>query len=302
MERAAPTLLCICFTLIVAVRTKKPCPSPYNATHTMCMPPYQSCTTLYSDTPASFVTILWVHNHYRSHLALGQLANFPSAANMLQLRWDDDLAAVAEARARRCIGPEGVLFTDTNEQRWTADFPLVGQNVLNQRSKEDRLSVNWEHVVRDWFKQNTLFTADQAEAHSAVFGAEAFNQMAWARTYAIGCSYTSNEVPAFKPESKVFIYVCNYGPQSGEIGQPLYQAGEPCSLCPEDTMCDPTTGLCMLQGDKPGRDKTTTTRQPSLLATPAKARESAAGPVAVAVDSTLAAALVAVHVWHQGVA
>ncbi|XP_037269226.2 cysteine-rich venom protein [Rhipicephalus microplus] len=288
--------------MLVTVRAHQPCPPPYNATHTMCMPPYQDCTTLYSDVPASFVTILWVHNHYRSHLALGHLANFPSAANMLQLRWDDDLAAVADARARRCIGKEGVLFTDNNEQRWTADFPLVGQNVLNQRSKEDRLSVNWEHVVRDWFKQNTVFSVAQAQNHSAIFGAEAFNQMAWARTYAIGCNYSSNEVPAFKPDSKVFIYVCNYGPQSGEIGQPLYQAGEPCSLCPEDTMCDPTTGLCMLQGDKPGPDKTTTTAmtgKPSVLVTPETARGLAAGPVAAATGSMVAAALVAIHMWRQ---
>ncbi|KAH6932224.1 hypothetical protein HPB50_003732 [Hyalomma asiaticum] len=305
MERTTPALLWIWFTLLVPIQTGKPCPPPYNASHTMCMPPYQPCTTHYNETALSNVTILWVHNHYRSHLALGRLSSFPAAANMLQLRWDDDLAAVAEARARRCVGMQGEFFIDYIEQRWTVDFPLVGQNVLNQVRRNDTGSVIWDHVVRDWFLQSTRYTAAEAEAHKAMSGTEAFNQIVWARTYAIGCSHTRNEVPGLAPDSKVFIYVCNYGPQAGEAGQPLYQAGAPCSLCPEDTTCDTTTALCVLQGDKPGPDKpsTTTTPPPSLVGVPpVGARSSASDLVAVASAPALAAALAATHGCRQLVA
>ncbi|KAH7960949.1 hypothetical protein HPB49_025274 [Dermacentor silvarum] len=303
MERATPALVWLWFSLLAVVLGTKNCTPPYNATHTMCMEPYQNCTTYYSETALSNVTILWVHNHYRSHIALGQLANFPPAANMLQLRWDDTLAEVAEARGRRCVGSAGVMFTDYYEQRWTADFPLVGQNVLTQRSNQATPAVTWEHVVRDWFDQNTNYPVNQVGSHDWARGTDAFTQIAWARTYAIGCSYTRNEVPALAPESKVFLYVCNYGPQGGEVGEPLYQAGPPCSLCPEDTACDSSAGLCVLQGDKPGADRPPiTTSAPPVLRHPPEALDSAPAAVAVAVAPALAAALVAVHRWWYGVA
>ncbi|XP_050029088.2 venom allergen 5-like [Dermacentor andersoni] len=304
MERATPAIVWLWFSPLVVVLGTKNCKPPYNATHTMCMEPYQKCTTYYSETALSNVTVLWIHNHYRSYVALGQLANFPPAADMLQLRWDDDLAEVADARGRRCVGSAGISFTDYYEQRWTADFPRVGQNLLAQRSKNATPAVTWEHVVRDWFHQFTDYPTDQVGSHQRPKGTDAFSQVVWARTYAVGCSYTRSEVPALAPESKVFLYVCNYGPEGGEVGKPLYQAGAPCSRCPEDTVCDPSAGLCVMQGDKPGADQppVTTASSPILMVPPPQARDSAPAAVAVAVAPALAAALAAVHRWRHGAA
>ncbi|XP_037565072.1 cysteine-rich venom protein [Dermacentor silvarum] len=233
----------------------------------MCMEPYQNCTTYCSETALSNVIILWVHNHYRSHIALGQLANFPPAANMFQLRWDDDLAAVAGARGRDCVRSAG-QFTDYFEQQWTADFPLVDQNLLIHCSN-----------------QMTPAVAAPTSRKTKL----AVTRM--------------REVPALAPESKVFLYVCNYRPQGSEVDEPLYQAGPPCSLCPEDTACESSAGLCVLQRDNPGVD---TTSSPPVLIHPPEARDSAPVAVAIAVAPALApalaAALVAVHRWHHGVA
>ncbi|XP_065298839.1 venom allergen 5-like [Dermacentor albipictus] len=319
MERATPALVWLWFSPLVVVLATKDCKPPYNATHTMCMEPYQNCTTYFSETFVSNVTILWIHNHYRSHVALGQLADFPPAADMLQLRWDDDLAEVADARGRRCVGSSGLSFTDYYEQRWTADFPLVGQNLLAQRSENAVQPVRWEHVVREWFHQFTDYPTDRVGSHQRLRGTDAFSQLVWARTYAVGCSYTRSEVPALAPKSKVFIYVCNYGPAGGEVGKPLYQAGAPCSRCAEDTVCDPSAGLCVMQGDKPGADKRpdTAASPPILMVAPhggrnvppphegrnvppPQARDSAPAAVAVAVAPALAAALAAVHRWRHG--
>ncbi|KAH7960834.1 hypothetical protein HPB49_023798 [Dermacentor silvarum] len=170
VERATPALAWLWFSLLAVVLGTKNCTPAYNATHTMCMEPYQNCTTYCSETALSNVIILWVHNHYRSHIALGQLANFPPAANMFQLRWDDDLAAVAGARGRDCVRSAG-QFTDYFEQQWTADFPLVDQNLLIHCSNQMTPAVAWEHVVRDWFDQSTNFPQDQVGSHENARGA-----------------------------------------------------------------------------------------------------------------------------------
>ncbi|XP_075542025.1 cysteine-rich venom protein-like [Dermacentor variabilis] len=309
MERATPALLWLWFSPLVVVLGTMNCKPPYNATHVMCAKPYQKCTTYFSEKALSNVTILWIHNHYRSYIALGQLANFPSAADMLQLRWDDDLAEVAEARGRRCVRSEGISTTDYYEQRWTADFPLVGQNLLAQRSNNAAPLITWERVVRGWFHGFPDYPIERVGSYQGAISTNAFSQLVWARTYAVGCSYTRSEVPALAPKSKVVIYVCNYGPAGGEIGKPLYQAGAPCSRCPDDTVCDPSVGLCVLQGDKPGADKPAvdnplveTVLPPIVMVPPPEARDSAPAAVAVAVAPALAAALAAVHRWRHGAA
>lgn len=59
-------------------------------------------------TPATGITnnqkyeILEAHNHLRSSVAQGQVAGQPSAQNMREMVWDDELAAKAQQWANQC--------------------------------------------------------------------------------------------------------------------------------------------------------------------------------------------------------
>ncbi|KAH8025864.1 hypothetical protein HPB51_013463 [Rhipicephalus microplus] len=68
--------------------------------------------------------LLRQHNELRSMVAKGQLKGLEPAANMLALRWDDDLAELAQAQAKQCsFSPE------VDEEEKTIKPPSVGQNV-----------------------------------------------------------------------------------------------------------------------------------------------------------------------------
>ncbi|KAL3178701.1 hypothetical protein MRX96_044427 [Rhipicephalus microplus] len=54
------------------------------------------------------------------------------------------------------------------------------------------------------------------------------------------------------PEKYFNIYVCLYGPRAPLVVKPLYYAAPYCSLCPQDTICDVPSGLCVLRSSKPG--------------------------------------------------
>ncbi|KAH7943230.1 hypothetical protein HPB52_006542 [Rhipicephalus sanguineus] len=268
----------------------------------MCMTqPYTECITYFVNSTFLSQSILWVHNHYRSHLALGRLADFPSAGNMLQLRWDDELARVAEAKARLCADEGGSLHVHTGAI-WRVDFPDVGISMQPQKADDKAIPIIWRFVVRDWFDQNILFPKEEAPKFVETPGTEQFVQMAAADTYAVGCSYTRNIMSnTLLPQKYFNIYVCLYGPKAPLAGKPLYYPAPYCSLCPEDTTCDMPSGLCVLKSKKPG---------PARPPPEPKKKEggdenekpAASEAVAVDVDvmSLLAAAVLAVYGWHRG--
>ncbi|KAH8038125.1 hypothetical protein HPB51_022610 [Rhipicephalus microplus] len=204
---------------------------PYNDSHVMCMTqPFTDCITYFVNSTLLSESVLWIHNHYKSHLALGQLADFPAAGNMLQLRWDDELARVAEAKARLCADELGSL----------------------NKTDDETAPVIWRFVVRDWFDQNIFFPKEHVAKFVETSGTEQFVQLAAADTYAVGCSYTRNIMPKTALPQKYFhIYVCLYGPRAPLVGKPLYYAAPYCSLCPQDMICDGPSGLCVLRSWKP---------------------------------------------------
>ncbi|KAK8767632.1 hypothetical protein V5799_005587 [Amblyomma americanum] len=260
-----------------------------------------------------------MHNRYRSQLTLGHLADFPAAGNMLQMRWDKELAEVAQALAERCSTVEGVVTHDRPGDRTTLTFRSVGQNIFSERAPllPERLVVKWHFVVRDWFDQNYRYSSSQVENYEEVKKTQNFTQIAWARSYAVGCGFTTNIVRPngaaknsdvqYRDAFRMFIYVCNYAPAGNVPGKMLYWPGPPCSLCPDGTECNKTTGLCRVTGDKPGKDKsTTTTTMAPPPAEPDDHPPSDSAPEAVAVMASLAAALAAtvtaVGAWWRGVA
>ncbi|XP_077498518.1 cysteine-rich venom protein-like [Amblyomma americanum] len=245
------------------------------------MPSHTLCSQEYEDEDASpwIPDILWLH--YRSQLALGHLSDFPATGNMLEMRWDDELAKVAQALAERCFTPEGFGSHDHPEDRTTLTFCKVSQNLFSQRdSFEAKVAVKCYSFVQDLFDENYLYSSSKVEKYEAV--------------------------NVLYPEGafRMFIYVCNYAPAGNVIDQELYWPGPPSSFCPEDTKCNQTRGLCSVTGVEPGADKTTTTTTKEAPPTtePDDHPPSHSPPEAVAEMSALAAALTAVGAWRRRVA
>ncbi|KAL1474762.1 hypothetical protein MTO96_037742 [Rhipicephalus appendiculatus] len=274
---------------------------PYNDSHVMCMTqPFTECITYFVNSTFLSESILWVHNHYRSHLALGRLADFPAAGNMLQLRWDDELARVAEAKARLCADEGGSLNVHTGGI-WTVDFPDVGISMEPQKADDQTMPIIWRFVVRDWFDQNILFPKEHVPRFVETVGTEQFVQLVAADTYAVGCSYTRNIMPKTRLPQRYFnIYVCLYGPKAPLVGKPLYYAAPYCSLCPEDTTCDVPSGLCVLQNRKPGAPRPPPEHKKGGGDDSGRPAASEAVAVDVAVISPIAVTMLALYGWLQG--
>ncbi|KAH6943726.1 hypothetical protein HPB50_025878 [Hyalomma asiaticum] len=286
------------------------CKPPYNESHVMCATePYQSCVTYYTNTSFMNDRILWMHNHYRSHVALGRLADFPSAANMLKMRWDAELANVAEAKGRLCATEIGTVHVFTDPLFGTDDFPQVGYNAYAHWSSQRTMPMIWHVVGRNWFDQNVAVPPQQIAEYVDAPGTEEFAQMVAAQAYALGCSYTRNYMPGMKEKPVLFLYICFYGPKSPVPGKPVYEPGPFCSLCPDDTACDVDTGLCVMKGEKPGPTKRPPDRTVETPPKPKKdgvgsydsdlADDSAPEAFAVAVMLLVVAATVAAYRWSQ---
>ncbi|KAK8756770.1 hypothetical protein V5799_000538 [Amblyomma americanum] len=192
----------------------------------------------YEDASPWITDILWLHNHYRSQLALGHLANFPATGNMLEMRWDNQLAEVVQALAERSAAAEGIVSHDRPDDRTTPTFFKVGQNLFSERAPftTKTVAMKWHFVVRDWFDENYLYCSSKLEEYEAVEGTKYFTQIAWTRSYAVGCCFTYNFLypnmeTANDPNEGAFmmcIYVCNYAPARNVIDQDLnWPAGRP---------------------------------------------------------------------------
>ena len=92
----------------LATRAQR-CPDLYkrfSSQHTFCLPPNRACSIVKRGvTENDKELIVKLHNDYRSKVATGQERNgggLPTAANMLEMVWDDELSAVAQKLAETC--------------------------------------------------------------------------------------------------------------------------------------------------------------------------------------------------------
>ncbi|KAG5869712.1 hypothetical protein JTB14_014238 [Gonioctena quinquepunctata] len=162
--------------------------------------------------------ILDMHNAMRQSIALGQIGGQPPAANMMEMKWDDELANRAQKWTSSCL-PE-VHDGQKDVQR----FP-VGQNIATTWTTKPPTSVydtepDFVDAIGKWFNEFKYFSFSgigrgRATGH--------YTQMIWADTNLVGCGY------AYYYSSKGYTkkYVCNYGPGGNVLGQTPYTKGYP---------------------------------------------------------------------------
>nr|API81358.1 venom toxin [Hemiscorpius lepturus] len=177
--------------------------------------------------------ILGIHNNFRSKLATGRETTchqLPSAANMMEMEWDEELARIAQAHANLCV-----FNHDESNDRAVENFP-VGQNMVYTTSSKK----NWR-AIESWYKEEVCFYTPDIVPSFRSGEYNHFSQVTWANTWKVGCGYAEYNDGG----KKKGLYTCNYGPEGNFRERPHYVAGEPCSQCPKNTECSTSyAGLC----------------------------------------------------------
>merc|ERR1719284_2267483 len=177
------------------------------------------------------------HNELRAKIANGKEkrgvdGRQPKAANMRELKWNDELAKIAQRWINQCAGAH-------DKNRRTNDFSWVGQNwaMSSNGNKDQQQSLAtsfvqmWYDEVKDMSKKALTDPTGKNNGKTGVIGH--YTQVVWAETTDVGCGYIAS--------SKGSYMACNYGPGGNVAGKRVYETGKPGSKCPTKKT---SQGLC----------------------------------------------------------
>ncbi|KAI4531249.1 hypothetical protein MG293_019107 [Ovis ammon polii] len=167
-----------------------------------------------------------LHNLYRAQVS-------PPATNMLQMRWDEELAAFAKAYAQQCVWGHN----KERGRRGENLFAITGEGLDVPLAMEE-----WHHEREHYNLSAISCAAGQMCGH--------YTQVVWAKTERIGCGSHFCEKLQGVEETDIHLLVCNYEPPGNVKGQRPYQEGTPCSQCPlgyhcKNSLCATKTPLSL---------------------------------------------------------
>ncbi|XP_022919510.1 salivary antigen-5-like isoform X2 [Onthophagus taurus] len=170
-------------------------------------------------TPELKQRILDLHNSKRQSIAYGQVIGQPPAGDMLEIKWDEELAVRAQRWASSCTSE------DHDPQRKTMRF-LVGQNIAtywtSQKPETLRdLQPDFDKVINGWFSEVRSYKYGQIFSNPRNGH---YTQMIWGKTYLIGCGYALYFNPS---QGYTKNYVCNYGPGGNILLRTPYEVSYP---------------------------------------------------------------------------
>jgi len=210
--------------------------------HTMCKYPGPSnecaAKTLVKDfTEAGKKKIVEKHNELRRRVAKGEEPNQPKAANMREMVWNDELAAIAQRWADQCT-----FGHDKNRKK--LDGTYVGQNAyMSGTTRQDDLTAIMDKMdkpTQAWYDEVTKNNYDPANIDPFKFDYKSghYTQVVWAESEELGCGQVM-----FKDGTFYKTYVmCNYAKGGNMMGAAMYDKGDACSKCPSGYRCN--DGLC----------------------------------------------------------
>ncbi|XP_066581729.1 venom allergen 3 homolog [Prorops nasuta] len=168
--------------------------------------------------------IVHKHNHLRAKVALGKEQRGlpgpqPRATNMKKLKWDNELAAIAQRWANQCKFQHD-LCRDTPSER-------VGQNLAIASSTAQTFKPV-QHLIQGWYDEVQYFNArdvDQFKSGNAQLSngevkmVGHYTQLVWGDSDRIGCG-------AIKYKDAQgwysFYLACNYASAGNFLGSPVY--------------------------------------------------------------------------------
>nr|QEE04219.1 venom allergen [Scolopendra subspinipes] len=211
--------------------------SRFSPQHTMCKQPSPTCAIKVRGlTQQEKNFVLHAHNDFRRKVANGSETRLrqPPASNMMMLKWDEELAQLAQKHAENCK-----FEHDCPKCREVDRFP-VGQNIYMRSSSREDDKVTWDTILDGWYDEVALFPPRTVDSFAVVPGTLHYAQMVWAETTQVGCGFTH-----FKDKLWRKLFVCNYGPTGNWLEEPVYYRGKPCSQCDPGFKCSSKyPGLC----------------------------------------------------------
>ncbi|CAK1546261.1 unnamed protein product [Leptosia nina] len=186
-------------------------------------------------------------NRRRSDIAVG-LNDWPPAADMMKLRWVEELSREAHLWADQCRPPGNSEEYDVCRDLYST---TVGQCIASIIGEAPGLRP--ETMVDIWYMQRISyegnFTSYNPPTHPSQYYGD-FAQMVWSRTYMVGCG-RSRFMALWRGRLRsVERLVCNFAPRGPVPARALWTPGLPSSMCPPRSRPDPQLpGLCTFHSD-----------------------------------------------------
>lgn len=185
--------------------------------------------------------IMNLHNKLRDKLASGKMSStygtFPSAMNMSELKWDSELAKLAEYNVKQCT-------MNHDRCRSTAKFKDAGQNIYysswSQKRSNDKTKLIAEAIQAWWDEHKDFYIneVDQYEGQSR--GVLHFTAMAVDYQTHVGCAISEYD---YAGTGDTFLMTCNYSSWTW-LSQSIYKKGRSCSKCSKKKCSKTYKSLC----------------------------------------------------------
>lgn len=194
-----------------------------NRDHTMCkypsLMPGSMCGVGIESmgfTPEEKVAVVNKHNELRMFVASGKERRGspgpqPKAINMNLLKWDDELATVAQAWANQC--------TFRHDRCRDVSRFAVGQNIGIQSTTGVNNS-NATMIIAAWYNEVKDFDRKQVSRLTVFQNVGHYTQLVWAQTLFVGCGQIRYETSYGWNE---YYLVCNYGPAGNVYRAAVYK-------------------------------------------------------------------------------
>ncbi|KAJ8733136.1 hypothetical protein PYW08_001434 [Mythimna loreyi] len=175
-------------------------------------------------------------NRRRNEAAAGKMRGFPSAGDMLKLRWVEELAREARRWAEQCRPPRPIEEHDACRDLYALS---VGQCVASVVGEAPGLRV--ESMVDIWYMQSMSYKGNVTfyvppSRNGSFYGD--FAQIMWAQTYMVGCGRSRFMIPWQGRLRSVERLVCNFAPQGPPPWRSLWTPTSPAASCPSRSQRD----------------------------------------------------------------
>nr|CDS27338.1 venom allergen (val) protein [Hymenolepis microstoma] len=137
-------------------------------------------------------------NAYRRMVAKGEVENQPKSDKIHDLKWNNELARMAQKHASLCG-----YGHNTYGERQTKKFEWVGQNYAAYSSLEEDME-KWFNEHKYYHYDSNTCDTDEACGH--------YTQLVWADTTDVGCGWEECK----DDDDTLYYLVCHYGPSGNE--------------------------------------------------------------------------------------